>query len=102
MYRSILAAAALLAAAAPAHADPITIAAQAAATEVLCDWPDFSASEQALRRVVAEGIPEDIAIEIIADLAWLIVDAVPIDEVNDFCGASAAIRLAPEVELAAR
>lgn len=73
----------LAASCAPAYADTIQRAAYIAAQEYVCDFPDFTASEAALAAVVAEGIPEDIAVEIIADLAWEIAGSV---DAADFCG----------------
>lgn len=57
-----------------ARADTIDDAALYAAQEYACEWQDFDASEAALQRVIADGVPEDIAVEIIADLAWQIVE----------------------------
>jgi hypothetical protein len=85
-----------------AAADAVAHAGRIAAMEYLCDWPDYGASEAALRQVVAGGMSEPLASEMIATKAWAIIDAIPIDEINDFCGASAAMRPAPDVEIAAR
>ncbi|MFU0504165.1 hypothetical protein [Pseudaminobacter sp. NGMCC 1.201702] len=49
-------------------------AAHYAAQEYACDWPDYDRSEALLALAVKEGVPEDIAVEIIADLAWQIVE----------------------------
>lgn len=70
-----------------AHADTIDDAAFLAAQEYVCAYADFDASEAALQAVVAEGIPEDIAVEIIADLAWDIVASV---DPSEFCGVMVA------------
>lgn len=70
-----------------AHADTIETAALLAAQEYVCAYADFDASEAALQAVVAEGIPEDIAVEIIADLAWDIAASV---DPAEFCGVMVA------------
>lgn len=77
----------LLALSTSAAADTIETAAYLAAQEYVCEYADFDASEAALAAVVAEGIPEDIAVEIISDLAWDIAESV---EPNEFCGVMVA------------
>ncbi|RUM98987.1 hypothetical protein EET67_04925 [Pseudaminobacter arsenicus] len=57
-----------------AKADTIETAALYAAQEYACEWPDYDRSEALLALAVKEGMPEDIAVEIIADLAWQIVE----------------------------
>lgn len=56
-------------------ADEIEDAALAAAQEYACEW----SAPVSLDRVLATGIPEDIAVEIVADMAWTIVLTTPPD-----------------------
>lgn len=58
-----------------AKADEIEEAALAAAQEYACEW----STPASLAPVLATGIPEDIAVEIVADLAWTIVETTPPD-----------------------
>lgn len=76
-----------------ADVDPVETAALVAAQEYVCDFPDFHASEAALAAVVATGIPEDIAAEIVSDLAWQIAESV--EDRAEFCGVMVAGGFAP-------
>lgn len=95
LRRALATFAVVAALAAPAHADtdPVEAAALVAAQEYVCDFPDFHASEAALAEVVATGIPEDIAVEIVSDLAWQIAESV--EDRAEFCGVMLAGSFAP-------
>lgn len=84
MTRAIALAAILIAM--PAYADPVDDAALIAAQEYVCNFPGFYGSEVALAAVVATGIPADIAVEIISDLAWQIAESLEPADRADFCG----------------
>lgn len=58
-----------------AKADEIDDAAMAAAREYACEW----SVPADLGQVLATGMPEDIAIEIVSDMAWEIVLTTPPD-----------------------
>ncbi|RJG46547.1 hypothetical protein [Mesorhizobium sp. DCY119] len=60
-------------------ADDFELAAYFAAQEYVCEWPDYDASVSILARIVAAGTPEDIAIEVIADEAWALVESGDVD-----------------------
>lgn len=56
-------------------ADEFDDTAMAVAREYACEW----AAPASLTPVLAMGIPEDIAVEVVADAAWTIVETTPPD-----------------------
>ena len=56
-------------------ADEFDDTAMAVAREYACEW----AAPASLAPVLAMGIPEDIAVEVVADAAWTIVETTPPD-----------------------
>lgn len=57
------------------RADELDDTAMAVAQEYACEW----SPPASLAPVLATGIPEDIAVEIVADMAWTIVETTPPD-----------------------
>lgn len=57
------------------RADELDDTAMAVAREYACEW----SPPASLVQVLVTGIPEDIAVEIIADMAWTIVETTPPD-----------------------
>lgn len=58
-----------------AKSDEFDDTAMAVAREYACEW----AAPASLAPVLAMGIPEDIAVEVVADAAWMIVETTPPD-----------------------
>lgn len=57
------------------RADELDDTAMAVAQEYACEWSPAAS----LASVLATGIPEDIAVEVVADAAWTIVLTTPPD-----------------------